>query len=240
MDAARSIRARAREQAGGAGRSRLGLLALLLGVTGAVCLIAAELSTIASVDVASGACEVINDANPALADRCELSGFERHGGAFLLLGAVALAMAFGAGPGRSRPAALALIATAAVVLGLAILRDLPETRETGAIGMNFEGASGAAKAAPAVDLAAAIAEHEATKARNEAASRPTAEPREAERRDTGERDRTDELSGRHGWAWLRPFRSYDDYERVLEELREEAETRLAGSGEPDREYAGRN
>ena len=99
----------------------------------------------------------------------------------------------------------------------------------------------AAEAEPAVDLSAAIAEHEATKERNEAASRLVAEPREAERRDTGERDRTDELSGRHGWAWLRPFRSYDDYERVLEELREEAESRLAaGSGEPDREFAGRN
>jgi hypothetical protein len=97
------------------------------------------------------------------------------------------------------------------------------------------------KAEPAVDLEAAIAEHEATKERNEAASRPAAEPREAERRDTGERDRTDELSGRHGWAWLRPFRSYDDYERVLDELREEAESRLAaGSGERERELAARN
>ena len=97
-----------------------------------------------------------------------------------------------------------------------------------------------AQTAPAVDLAAAIAEHEATKERNEAASRPVPEPREDERRDTGEHDRTDELSGRHGWAWLRPFRSYDDYERVLEELRDEAEKRLAAGSEPDREFAGRN
>ena len=96
------------------------------------------------------------------------------------------------------------------------------------------------KSEPAVDLRSAIDEHEATKQRNEAARRaaevPEREPRE--RRDTGEHDRTDELSGRHGWAWLRPFRSYDDYERVLEELRHEAESRLAG--EPDREFAGRN
>ncbi len=98
-------------------------------------------------------------------------------------------------------------------------------------------------AEPAVDLRAAIEEHEATKERNEAARRAR-EARAsvpAERRDSGERDRTDELSGRHGWAWLRPFRSYDDYERVLEQLREEAESRLAaGSGEPEREFAGRN
>lgn len=95
---------------------------------------------------------------------------------------------------------------------------------------------------PEVDLRAAIAEHEATKQRNEAAGRVADVPRRepAQRPDTGEHDRTDELSGRHGWAWLRPFRSLDDYERVLEELREEAESRLAGSGERDREYAGRN
>ncbi len=91
---------------------------------------------------------------------------------------------------------------------------------------------------PAVDLAAAIEEHEATRRRNEAASRPAPEPRR--RPDTGERDRSDEFSGRHGWAWLRPFRSYDDYERVLEELRKDAEERLARSGEPEREFAGRN
>ena len=94
-------------------------------------------------------------------------------------------------------------------------------------------------AEPEVDLAAAIAEHEATKQRNEAARRPVTKPRRTERPDTGERDRTDELSGRHGWAWLRPFRSIDDYERVLEELRKEAEERLA-SGDRDREFAGRN
>jgi hypothetical protein len=96
-------------------------------------------------------------------------------------------------------------------------------------------------AVPDVDLSAAIAEHEALKARNEAASRltevPTTLPRELP--DTGERDRTDELSRRHGWAWLRPFRRYDDYERALEELREEAESRLA-QGYEERELAGRS
>ena len=41
-----------------------------------------------------------------------------------------------------------------------------------------------------------------------------AEPRP----DTGERDRTEELSERRGWAWLRPFRRLDEYERAVEEL----------------------
>ncbi|MBA3740944.1 MAG: hypothetical protein H0W98_07365 [Chloroflexi bacterium] len=38
------------------------------------------------------------------------------------------------------------------------------------------------------------------------------------RSDSGERDRTRELSGRHGWAWLRPFRRLDEYELALSEL----------------------
>ena len=134
-----------------------------------------------------------------------------------------------------------LVASIEAQTGPAVdLRDGAIVARRAAMAQN-RAAAMAQKAEPAVDLAAAIAEHEATKQRNEAASRPVEEPREAERRDTGERDRTDELSGRHGWAWLRPFRSYDDYERVLEELREEAESRLAGgSGERERELAGRN
>jgi hypothetical protein len=87
-----------------------------LGGAGALLLIFSEFLTIAAVDVAHGACSVINDSNPALADRCTLSGFERHGGAFLLLGLIALGMAWGAGIGRSRPAAVALLVAAAIVL----------------------------------------------------------------------------------------------------------------------------
>ena len=97
------------------------------------------------------------------------------------------------------------------------------------IGMDIEPAE------PAVSLSAAIAAHKATQARNRAAStvsetraastvpetrspatpmrKPMAKP--APRRDTGEHDRTAELSHEHGWAWLRPFRRYDDYERAL-------------------------
>ena len=109
-----------------------------------------------------------------------------------------------------------------------------------AVDLGARQAATARTADPAVDLGAAIEEHAATKERNEAARRerqaPASEPRE--RRDTGERDRTDELSGRHGWAWLRPFRRYDDYERALEQLREEAESRLSASDE--RELAAHN
>jgi hypothetical protein len=105
-------------------------------------MIATEFSTIAWVDVANESCEVINDSNPSLADRCRLSGFERHGGAFVILGLATLFMAWGAGVGRSRPAAIALVAIGGVVLAIALLSDLPQTGKTGAIGPRFENAKG--------------------------------------------------------------------------------------------------
>jgi hypothetical protein len=41
-------------------------------------------------------------------------------------------------------------------------------------------------------------------------------PRRARRRsDTGERHRAAELRDEPGWAWLRPFRRLDEYERAL-------------------------
>jgi hypothetical protein len=40
------------------------------------------------------------------------------------------------------------------------------------------------------------------------------------RRDTGERHRARSLRHQPGWAWLRPFRRLDEYERALAELRE--------------------
>jgi hypothetical protein len=117
---------------------------LALGLAGALLLVATEFTAVATVDVASGSCEVIQDTNPELADRCELSGLERNGGAFILLALLAGLMAWGAGPGRSRPAALALLVIGVLVLAWALLVDLQVTDETGAIGRNFEGAEAAA------------------------------------------------------------------------------------------------
>ena len=68
-------------------------------------------------------------------------------------------------------------------------------------------------------LEASIALEEA--GRDGELSRVVAEHRAARRRvprDTGERDRTQELRGRPGWAWLRLFRRYDAYERALRDL----------------------
>jgi hypothetical protein len=59
---------------------------LLAALIAALLLVATEFSTVASVDVGSTSCEVIQDSDPDLADRCSLSGFERNGGSFLLVG----------------------------------------------------------------------------------------------------------------------------------------------------------
>src|SRR5215213_8355098 len=83
-----------------AARRGLGALAICvstLAVVAALMLVIVEFSAIASVDVADGSCAVINDSDPALADRCELSGLERNGGAFLLLAVLAVVMGLGAG-----------------------------------------------------------------------------------------------------------------------------------------------
>jgi hypothetical protein len=65
------------------------------------------------------------------------------------------------------------------------------------------------------DLARVAAEHRELKGRIE-----------RRRRDTGERDRSGELSHRHGWAWLRPFRRYEDFQAALDWL-DEAEREAA-------------
>ena len=69
------------------------------------------------------------------------------------------------------------------------------------------------------DLGSAIAQHRAARTSR------------SRRRESGERDRTHELERRHGWAWLRPFRRLDEYERALGEL-EDAPARASAVGPP--------
>jgi hypothetical protein len=81
-----------------------------------------------------------------------------------------------------------------------------------------------------VDLRAAIEAHMASKERTEAQERAKSrlpKLRRAEQPDTGERDRTQELEGRHGWAWLRPFRRLDEFERAVQHLEEAERAGLA-------------
>jgi hypothetical protein len=154
-DGSKGLAARFADFRSAIGRSDpVALTVTVLGVAAAVLLVISEFTTIASVDVASGSCEVINDANPDLADRCSLSGFERHGGALVLLGLLTALMAWGAGMGASRPAAIALTVIGVLVVGIALLLDLPVTDDTGAIGRNFEGAEGKIGAGLYVEIVA--------------------------------------------------------------------------------------
>jgi hypothetical protein len=136
------------------GASPLAIGVAAVGVVSAVLLVVTEFSVVASVDVASGSCQVIQDTNPELADRCELSGFERNGGSFLLLAVLVAAMAWGAGPGGSRPAAVALVAVGVGLLAWALLVDLPVTDDTGVLGRNFEGATAAAGPGLTIEIVA--------------------------------------------------------------------------------------
>jgi hypothetical protein len=64
------------------------------------------------------------------------------------------------------------------------------------------------------ELRAAVAEHRALLERRRD-SRP------------GDPDRSAELRDKGGWAWLRPFRRYDEYERALERAGETAREPVA-------------
>jgi hypothetical protein len=136
------------------GASPLAIGVSAAGLVAAVLLVVTEFSVVASVDVASGSCEVIQDTNPDLADRCELTGFERNGGSFLLVAALTGVMAWGAGMGGSRPAAVALVVVGVGVLAWSLLVDLPETDETGLLGRNFEGATAAAGPGLTIEIVA--------------------------------------------------------------------------------------
>ena len=100
--------------------------------------IAAELSTVVSIEVVTATCEDLAD--PRLADSCDTTGAERHSYALLLLGILGLLMTLGAAAGRSRPAAAALLVVGLVVLAIGLLTDLPATDDVGAVGANFSDA----------------------------------------------------------------------------------------------------
>jgi hypothetical protein len=78
------------------------------------------------------------------------------------------------------------------------------------------------------ELESAVADHHAVKRRNP--------------RDTGEKSRIKELKGRPGWAWLRVFRRYDDFQAALAQAESEEKARLAVAGTDEahlRDDAGR-
>jgi hypothetical protein len=122
----------------------------------AVLMLLTEVTTVISIDVAVGSCDSIYDTNPELADDCEQKGFERSSVALLLLGLLTLVMGSGAAFGRSRPAAVALVGIGVVVLGIALLVDLPASDDTGLIGRRYAAAEATAGTGLWFELAAGI------------------------------------------------------------------------------------
>jgi hypothetical protein len=107
---------------------------LALALLAALLLLLAEVSTVASVSLEGESCEVVYDTRPELADRCSLSGWERHGGALILLALLAAGAALAVRAGRIAAAGAVLVAIGLVTLGVTLIGDLPVTDDTGAIG----------------------------------------------------------------------------------------------------------
>jgi hypothetical protein len=120
------------------------IAAAATALAGGLLMLVAEVTTVISVDLRNTSCEVIYDSNPALADDCSQTGFERSSVALLLLGLLTFAMGTGAALGRSRPAAVALIVIGIVVIGITLLGDLPASDDTGLIGRDYDQAEASA------------------------------------------------------------------------------------------------
>ena len=126
------------------GLSPLAIAVAVAASVAGVLMLLTELTTVISVDLRNTSCEVIYDSNPALADDCSQTGLERSSVALLLLGVLTFVMGWGAAFGGSRPAALALIAIGAVVIGITLLGDLPASDDTGLIGRDYDQAEASA------------------------------------------------------------------------------------------------
>lgn len=106
-----------------------GSTALLIGgLAGALLLIAADLSTLIQIKVLT----VVEK---------RLSGHAQHDWAVAFLGVVAIPMAIGAAWRRARPALFGLVLIGAAVIGIALAKDLGDTRSTGVYGQRYDQAA---------------------------------------------------------------------------------------------------
>jgi hypothetical protein len=87
----------------------------------------------------------------------------------------------------------------------------------------YTGAKGRARPATDRELSTLRAMLDASIVLDETPALP--KPRRTRMRETGERHRAPELRRQPGWAWLRPLRRLDEYERALAELEQAAAAR---------------
>ena len=109
--------------------SPLRLALLVLPLTGAGLLVAAEFSTLYDVRVVT-----------AVPEGGSFSAGGHHGYALGVIVAGIVVMSLGAVLGGSRPAAVAVLVLALGALAIALLVDLPDTDQTGLIGRTYDAA----------------------------------------------------------------------------------------------------
>jgi len=109
---------------------RIGLS--VAAAAGVVCLVLATFTTVIEIKVGTTSRIPGRDT--------ELSGWDRHGPALLIIAAFAAAMLAGALRG-ARPATIALAVLGLVALGIAVIGDVPDLNETGFIGEVYEDAA---------------------------------------------------------------------------------------------------
>jgi hypothetical protein len=116
----------------GAGTLRALRIALAIAaLAGVICLLVATFSTIIEITVGT---------TSKIADRdTQLSGYDRHSVALILIGLFALVMTAGALRG-ARPAMGAVAVAGIVVLLIALIGDLPDVHKTGVIGQLYDNA----------------------------------------------------------------------------------------------------
>jgi hypothetical protein len=123
----------------GRGSDRRLRAALVLALGAGVLMVATEFLEVFAVSLdGATSCEAL--ASPDVAEFCSTTGGERHSYALVLLGLFTFVMAWGATVGRSRPAGAALLVVGLVVVGIALLGDLPEAYSEGIIGPRYDDA----------------------------------------------------------------------------------------------------
>lgn len=102
-------------------------------------MVVSEITDIVVVDLSGKGCADAV-ASPEVAEDCEITGGDQHSFALFAVAALTAVMAVGAGLGGSRPAGIALIVAGVIVLGIALIGDLPDTSSTGQVGPSFDDA----------------------------------------------------------------------------------------------------
>src|SRR2546423_9507191 len=118
----------------------LSWVVMAAGFAAGLLLIITEFSRISYVTTITATCS--DFADPGLRDSCLTVGHESHHYGFAVLGLFVILMTFGAAVGGSRPAAVALLVSGALGLGITLLHDLPNTTKTGEIGVAFPAGQG--------------------------------------------------------------------------------------------------